>query len=109
MMIQPLTGAPFISCNCMECVTLHSSAAGEAATRGAFTTRQGAVASPAASNSLTPSGKESEEMFIASNKGRVQRLKTNSPVAMAFAALCFMLSLVKASMGGLECTALKKL
>ena len=33
----------------------------------------------------------------------------NSPVAIALAALCFMLSLVKASMGGLECTALKKL
>ena len=109
MMIQPFNGAPFMSCNCMECVTLHSKAAGAAATRGAFTMRQGAVASPAASNSLTPSGKVSEEMFMASKSARVQRLNTNSPVAIALAALCFMLSLVKASMGGLECTALKKL
>ena len=48
-------------------------------------------------------------MFIASNRARVQRLKTNSPLAMALAALCFMVSEVKASIGGLECTALKKL
>ena len=50
-----------------------------------------------------------EEMFIASNSRCVQRLNTNSPVAMALAALCFMLSLLKASMGGREWMALKKL
>ena len=87
----------------------HSSAAGEAATRGAFTMRDGAGASPAASNSLSPDASAPEEMFMASKRGRVQRLKTNSPVAMAMPALCFMVSLVKASMGGREWTALKKL
>ena len=46
---------------------------------------------------------------MASKRGRVQRLKTNSPVAMAMPALCFIISLVKASMGGREWTALKKL
>jgi hypothetical protein len=36
-------------------------------------------------------------------------LKTNSPVANALSTLSFIVSLVKASMGGRECTALKKL
>ena len=57
----------------------------------------------------SPAGSVPEEMFIASNSGRVDRLKTNSPVAIALAALCFIDSEVKASIGGFECTALKKL
>ena len=109
MMIQPLTGALFISCNCMECVTLHPGAAGAEAMRGAFTMRHGAVASLAASNLLTPFGKKSEETFIALDSGGVQSLNKNSPEAMALATLCFMVLLVKARMGRLECAALKKL
>ena len=98
-----------MSCNRIEWTTRHSSEAGEAATRGTFTMRDGAVASPAASNSLSSSANAPDEMFIASKSGRVQRLNTNSPLAMALAALCFMVSLVNASMGGREWTALKKL
>ncbi len=99
---------PSTSWNCIECTTRHSSAAGDAATRGAFTTRDGATSRPAATNSSSPTASAPEEMFIASNNGRVQRLKTNSPVAIALAALCFIDSLVNISIAGRECTALKK-
>jgi hypothetical protein len=106
---QPSRGAPPASCSRIECATRHSSAAGEAATRGARTRRHGAAASPAASNSLSPPASAPEEAFMASKSRRAQRLNTNSPLAIALAALCFMDSLVKASMGGREWTALKKL
>ncbi len=64
--------------------------------------------SPAAANSLSPSGCAPDDTFIASNRWRGHRLKTNSPVAIALAALCFMVSEVNITMGGRECTALKK-
>ena len=108
MMIQPSSAAPSVSCSCIDDTTLHSSDAGEAATRGARTMRQGASARPAAANSLSPSACAPDDTFIASNNTRGTRLKTNSPVAIAFAAECFIVSLVNISIGGRECTALKK-
>ena len=93
----------------MACVTRHSSAAGLSATRGGLTMRLGASAMPAAANSDTPSGSEPELAFIAAKSGRVARLKTNSPVSIAFLAECFRVSEVKASKAGRVWTRLKKL
>ena len=88
---------------------MHSIAAGLAATRGGFTTTLGAASIPAASNSETPAGSVPELAFIASNSGRVERLKTNSPEAMAYSVVCFIPSEEKHSTAGREPSALKKL
>src|SRR5690606_15963483 len=68
-------------------LTLHSSAAGAAATRGAFTIIDGAISMPAWSNSLTLSGASIDDAFIFSARSRLARLATNSPVSTALRAL----------------------
>ena len=60
---------------------LHSSAQGDAFTRGGLTSRDGAGSRPARSISLTPRGSGAEVAFIASRKSQVARLQTNSPVS----------------------------
>src|SRR5450756_3153264 len=60
---------------------LHSSAQGEAFTRGGLTSRERAGSRPARSISLTPRGSGAEVAFIASRKSQVARLQTNSPVS----------------------------
>ena len=90
-------------------ITLHSSAAGLSATRIALTFRHGAMVSPANSNSLTPGATPAELTFIALASATVDRLQTNSPVAMALAGESFIPSLEKPTIGGLLAIAAKKL
>jgi hypothetical protein len=60
---------------------LHSSAAGDAATRGGRTSREGAGSSPACAISLSPRASGAEVSFMASRRSHVARLQTNSPVS----------------------------
>lgn len=59
----------------------HSSATGEAATRGGATSSEGSRSMPTASNSSTSAGKSTALALICSRSGSGARLTTNSPVA----------------------------
>ena len=69
--------------------SLHSSAAWASAIRGTFTTCDGAVVSPAISNSFTSAGKSVAQMFILGIKSSVTTFTTNSPVRRMFLAVSF--------------------
>ena len=93
----------------MTPTTLHSSAACASATRGALTSRHGAIARPAWTNSLSPRGSGAEVRFIACIRSRLARLATNSPLSRANDAESLQPSLEKPTIGGTELKALKKL
>jgi hypothetical protein len=93
----------------MTCNTRHSSAAGLAATRGGETSRLGALAMPASSNSSTSGPTLAEVAFIASARASLTRLNTNSPVSRTLARLSPSFSEEKPMIGGREEKALKKL
>jgi hypothetical protein len=63
----------------------HSRWTGLSFTRGARTRREGALVTPASSNSSTPCGAGAALRFIASRRSQVARLTTNSPVASTLA------------------------
>ena len=100
---------PSTSNSSARCTTLHSSAHGEAATRGGATIRDGAVSRPACSNSDAPRGSVAEVAFICSRSSHVGRFHTNSPASPANAAESFIPPLENISIGGRSPTALKKL
>jgi hypothetical protein len=81
--------------------------AGDAATRGGFTSFDGAVSSRAWSNSLLPRGSDAALAFISSRSAQVAMLQTNSPVSMAKVDESFSPSLEKPTIGGLDEKALK--
>src|SRR5262245_19584824 len=91
----------------MVCSQRHSSAQGEAATRGGLTSRDGAASSPASFISLTPRGNEAEVSFIAWRRSQVARLQTNSPVCSANSTESFRLSPENPTIGGRVENALK--
>jgi hypothetical protein len=103
------TGTPSTSRSSKLCTTVHSSAHGLAATRGAATRRAGAIARPARSNSLTPRGTGAEVSFIASRSSQLGRFHTNSPESTANLAESFIPELENITIGGRSQTALKKL
>src|SRR5476649_1648914 len=79
------SGLPARSLSGTICTTLHSIAQGEAATRGGFTSFEGAAFSPATSISLTPRGSIAEVIFICSRKSQVASEQTNSLVSVMLA------------------------
>src|SRR4029078_2899921 len=85
---------------------LHSSAHGEAATRGGFTSRDGAASSPVAFISHSPRGSGAEVPFIWSRRSKVARLQTNSLVSSAKATESLAPSLEIITIGGLPVMAL---
>src|SRR5688572_25402809 len=89
------------------CSHLHSSAQGEAATRGGRTSRDGAASSPATCISLMPRGSGAEVPFIWSRKSKVARLQTNSFVSSTKATESFGPSLENITIGGLSVMPLK--
>ncbi len=78
----------------------HSSATGEAATRGGATTVLGSRSSPTASNSETSAGKSVAVAFTCSSSGSGVRHTTNSPVARTLRRLSLAPTEVKLSTGG---------
>ena len=65
--------------------TVHSSAIGDAATRGGRTRTDGAASRPAVAISSIERGNDAEVAFICSRRSHVHRLNTNSRVASALA------------------------
>jgi hypothetical protein len=86
---------------------LHSSAHGEAATRGGRTRRLGAGASPASRISFTPRANCAEVATTAERSSKVARLQTNSPVSRTKTSESFGPSLENSTIGGSSDTALK--
>src|ERR1700724_2994156 len=91
----------------MTCRSLHSSAQGDAATRGGRTSRDGAAARPDFSISLTPRGKSSDVSTTAARSSNVARLQTNSLVSSTKTRESLGPSLDNKTIGGLSETALK--
>src|SRR6476620_12393365 len=85
----------------------HSSAHGEAATRGGLTSRDGAGSSPVCCISLWPRGSGAEVPFIWSRRSKVARLQTNSLVSSTKATESFGPSLENITIGGLSVMPLK--
>jgi hypothetical protein len=88
---------------------LHSIEQGLPATRGGATSRDGAISSPARSNSESPRTSGAEVSFICSRSSHVTRFHTNSRRSPAKVAESLAPVLEKASMCGPSATALKKL
>src|SRR5215470_4998328 len=86
---------------------LHSSAQGEAATRGGLTRRDGAGSRPVCFISLWPRGNGAEVPFIWSRRSKVARLQTNSLVSSTKATESFAPSLENITIGGLSVMPLK--
>src|ERR1700687_3300877 len=101
------SGLPAISLSGTICTTLHSIAQGEAATRGGFTSFEGAAFSPATSISLTPCGSVADVWFICSRKSQVASEQTNSIVSVMLATESLKPSLENITIGGREETPLK--
>src|SRR4029077_6379716 len=89
------------------CSHLHSSAQGESFTRGGFTSREGAAASPVFSISLTPRANGAAAPFICSRRSQVARLQTNSLVSSANATESLRPSLANITVGGWSVSPLK--
>src|SRR6516162_11666198 len=78
----------------------HSSAQGEAATRGGRTRREGAGARPALAISLTPRAKGAEVWLTCSRRSQVVKLQTNSFVSSMKASESLRVSLENITIGG---------
>jgi hypothetical protein len=91
----------------MICNSLHSSAQGEAATRGGRTSRQGAGARPDCSISFTPRGNCAAVSTTAERRSKVARLQTNSLVSSTKTSESLGPSLENNTIGGSSDTALK--
>ena len=78
----------------------HSSATGEAFTRGGATRRLGSRASPTASNSLVPAPKSVPVALTCSNSSSGVRQTTNSPVASMLRRLSLRPTEVNCTTGG---------
>ncbi len=104
-----LAGSPSTSRSSTWWTTRHSIAHGLSATRGGVTSRDGAIVSPARSNSLRPRGSGADVSFIASRSSQVARFHTNSRSSPANVDESFAPKLEKASIGGSSPIALKKL
>src|SRR5262245_464037 len=88
-------------------IHLHSSAHGDAATRGGLTSRDGAASRPVARISQVPRGSGAEVPFIWSRRSNVARLQTNSLVSSTNATESFGPSLENITIGGLSVMPLK--
>src|ERR1700687_1522532 len=91
----------------MICNSLHSSAQGEAATRGGRTNLDGAGVSPDCSISFTPRGNCPDVSTTALRRSNVARLHTNSFVSSTKTRESLGPSLENKTMGGSSETALK--
>src|SRR5262245_66134758 len=90
-------GLPSISLSCTVCSHLHSSAHGDALTRGGLTSTDAAASRPTASISLTPRGKVRDVSFTCSRKSQTARLHTKSPVSSTKEIVFFLPSLDRKS------------
>ena len=88
---------------------MHSKAAGASATRGGLTQRDGALVSPASSNSSTPGATGAELMFIASRSAQLAIEQVNSPLSSMLRRLSLWPPEENITIGGRSLTALKKL
>src|ERR1700730_1827406 len=89
------------------CNHRHSSAHGDAFTRGGRTSTLGAGSRPASRISLMPRGYGAEVAFIWVRRSQVARLQTNSRVSSTKAIVSFQPSDENITMAGLVNTALK--
>src|SRR5882672_11349473 len=89
------------------CSHLHSSAHGDALTRGGLTMREGAGSSLALSISFTPRANGAEVSFIWSRRSQVARLQTNSLVSSTKTTESLRPSLANITVGGWSVSPLK--
>src|SRR5712691_686382 len=101
------SGLPRTSWSGTIWISLHSIAQGAAATRGGFTSFEGAAFSPATSISLTLCGSVAEVLFISSRRSQVASEQTNSFVSATLATESLKPSLENITIGGREETPLK--
>src|ERR1700726_4460745 len=101
------TSAPSMSRSRTVCNHRHSSAHGDAFTRGGRTSTLGAGSRPASRISLMPRGYDAEEAFIWLRRSQVARLQTNSRVSSTKAIVSFQPLDENITIGGLVSTALK--
>src|ERR1700686_4818227 len=96
------SGLPAISLSGTICTTLHSIAQGAAATRGGFTSFEGAAFRPETSISLMPWGNVAEVLFISSRKFQEASEQTNCFVSEILAPESLKPSLENITRGGRE-------
>src|SRR5271170_7693520 len=96
-----------MSLSCTVCSHWHSSAQGDALTRGGLTSTDGAATSPAFSISFVPSGNGPDVAFICSRRSQTARLQTNSLVSSTKVSESFLPSEANITMGGSLETPLK--
>src|SRR5262245_42078694 len=101
-------GLPSISLSRRVCSHLHSSAHGDALTRGGLTKTDGAASKPTACISLMPRGKGHDVSLTCSRKSQTARLHTNSRVSSTKSIVFFLPSLANITIGGSLETLLKK-
>src|SRR5262245_33422904 len=100
-------GLPSISLSCTVCSHLHSSAHGDALTRGGLISTDSAASRPTACISSTPRGKVRDVSLTCSRKSQTARLHTNSRVSSTKSIVFFLPSLANITIGGSLETLLK--
>src|SRR5580692_9009401 len=100
-------GLPSISLSWTVCSHLHSSAHGEAFTRGGLTRTEGVASRPTTSISFIPRAKVSDVSLTCARKSQTARLQTNSPRSEEHTIVSLRPSLANMTIGGSVETLLK--
>src|SRR5271169_3018637 len=100
-------GLPSISLSWTVFNHLHSSAHGDAFTRGGLTRTEGVASRPTTSISLIPRAKVSDVSLTCARRSHTARLQTNSPVSSTNSIVSLRPSLANITIGGSVETLLK--